>query len=98
VTVTGQGILDVTVWRQKQSLTVHLVNLTNPMMMKGPVREIYPVGAQHVSVEIPKGGRISRVQLCVAGSNIPFAVSGSRLEVDVPSVELHELVAVDLAS
>ncbi len=40
VTVTGPGVLDVTVWRQNASLTVHLVNLTNPMMMKGPVREL----------------------------------------------------------
>src|SRR6185436_3153593 len=31
VTVTGPGVLDVTVWRQKESMTVHLVNLTNPM-------------------------------------------------------------------
>ena len=39
-TVTGPGVLDVTVWRQKESMTVHLVNLTNPMMMKGPIREL----------------------------------------------------------
>src|SRR5260370_20296909 len=43
VSVTGPGLLDVTIWRQKQSLTVHLVNLTNPMMMKTPFREIIPV-------------------------------------------------------
>ena len=42
VTVTGPGVLDVTIWRQKDSLTVHLVNLTNPMMMKGPIREFIP--------------------------------------------------------
>ena len=42
VTVTGQGVLDVTVWQQAHSMTVHLVNLTNPMMMKGPVRELIP--------------------------------------------------------
>jgi hypothetical protein len=35
VTVTGSGMLDVTIWRQERSMTVHLVNLTNPMMMKG---------------------------------------------------------------
>jgi len=29
VTVTGPGVLDVTVWQQKDSLTMHLVNLTN---------------------------------------------------------------------
>ena len=44
VTVTGPGVLDVTVWEQKNSMTIHLVNLTNPMMMKGPFRELIPVG------------------------------------------------------
>ena len=44
VEVDGPGVLDVTVWRQRESMTVHLVNLTNPMMMKGPLREIIPVG------------------------------------------------------
>jgi len=34
-TVIGPGVIDVDRWRQKNSLTVHLVNLTNPMMMKG---------------------------------------------------------------
>ena len=38
VTVTGPGILDVSLWRQKNSMTVHLSNLNNPMMMKGPCR------------------------------------------------------------
>ena len=42
------GVLDLSIWRQKNSLTVHLVNLTNPMMMKGPVREIIPVSRQQV--------------------------------------------------
>ena len=38
VEVEGLGLLDVSVWRQRESITVHLVNLTNPMMMKGPLR------------------------------------------------------------
>ncbi|MEZ4659461.1 MAG: beta-galactosidase trimerization domain-containing protein [Caldilineaceae bacterium] len=45
VTVNGPGVLDVTVWEQAGAMTVHLVNLTNAMMMKGPVRELTPVGA-----------------------------------------------------
>ena len=39
VTVTGPGVLDVAIWKQASSMTVHLVNLSNPMMMKGPIRE-----------------------------------------------------------
>ena len=53
VTVEGRGVLDVAVWRQKDSMTVHCVNLTNPMMMKGPVREVIPVGGQTVRVHLP---------------------------------------------
>ena len=30
VEVTGSGVLDITLWRQRESLTVHLVNLTIP--------------------------------------------------------------------
>ena len=43
VSVSGPGIIDLSIWSQKNSLTVHLVNLTNPMMMKGPIREIIPL-------------------------------------------------------
>src|SRR5437660_1941909 len=50
VTVSGAGVLDVTVWRQEESMTVHLVNLTNPMMMKGRFREIFPSANQEVKV------------------------------------------------
>ena len=96
VSVTGPGVLDVTVWRQKESLTVHLVNLTNPMMMKGPVRELLPIGEQRVRVRLPDGSPAKRVRLLVGGQAPPFRQSGGWLEVTVPSVRAHEVVAVDL--
>jgi hypothetical protein len=96
VSVAGPGVLDVTIWRQKESLTVHLVNLTNPMMMKGPVRELLPVGEQRVRVRVPDGLRAKRLHLLVAGQAAPFRQSGEWLEVAVPSVRAHEVVAVDL--
>ena len=67
VTVKGQGILDVTVWLQQSSMTVHLVNLTNPMMMKGPIREFIAVGEQVVRVQSPAGKQVTRVHLLRAG-------------------------------
>src|SRR2546423_8688750 len=69
VTVSGPGVLDVTVWRQKQSITVHLVNLTNPMMMKGPFREFIPVGEQKVRVQLPKRMKGKTVHLLVSGKS-----------------------------
>ena len=66
VEVEGPGLLDVTVWRQRDSMTVHLVNLTNPMMMKGPLREIIPVGPERVRIRLPPGSAPRRVQLLTA--------------------------------
>ncbi len=51
VTVTGPGVLDVTVWKQASSMTIHLVNLSNAMMMKGPIREFLPLPPQTVSLQ-----------------------------------------------
>jgi hypothetical protein len=96
VEVEGPGVLDVTAWRQAASMTVHLVNLTNPMMMKGPFRELIPVGEQRVTVHLPEGAKARRVQLLVAGREVPVAQDGMRLVVAVPSVRDLEVVAVDL--
>ena len=96
VTVDGPGVLDVTYWRQRRSLTVHLVNLTNPMMMKGPVRELFPVGAQRVRVRLPDGLRARRLELLVSGGSPPFVQTGDTLEVVVPSISAHEVIAMDV--
>jgi hypothetical protein len=96
VTVSGQGILDVTVWQQKESITVHLVNLTNPMMMKGPIRELIPIGEQKVLVQLPKGAQAKTVRLLAAGKTVPAPTSGDYHEITVPSILDHEVVAIDL--
>ncbi|MBP8258105.1 MAG: beta-galactosidase trimerization domain-containing protein [Verrucomicrobia bacterium] len=96
VTVTGPGILDVTVWRQRGSLTVHLVNLTNPMMMKGPVRELIPVGEQQVRLQLPEGVQPKQVRLLAADMRLRAECRGGFLAVTVPSILDHEVVAIDL--
>jgi Hypothetical glycosyl hydrolase 6/Beta-galactosidase trimerisation domain len=89
VTVTGPGVLDVTVWKQASSMTVHLVNLTNPMMMKGPVRELIPVGPHEI--RLPAGVRPKRVQLLVSGATVAAGPV-----VRVQRIVEHEVIAVDL--
>jgi hypothetical protein len=96
VEVDGPGVLDVTVWRQASSMTVHLVNLTNPMMMKGPLRETIPVGPLRVRIRLPAGTRARKVQLLTAGTPVSGETAGNVLTLTVPSVELHEVVAIDL--
>jgi hypothetical protein len=96
VTVSGPGMLDISVWRQKASLTVHLVNLTNPMTMRGSFREILPAGRQVVEVRVPEALRARRVRLLERGSTLPAKVVNGALRVEVPAVNLHEVVAIDL--
>ena len=96
VTVSGPGVLDVTLWRQRDSMTVHLVNLTNPMMMKGPFREAIPIGPQKLRVRLPEGKKARRVQLLVSGQTPRVEESGGSLTLTVPSILIHEVVAIDL--
>lgn len=91
-------MLDVAVWNQRQSMTVHLVNLTNPMMMKGPVREIIPLPGQHVRIRVQNGKRVARAHLLVAKVEAPFRELDGLIELQVPSIGLHEVIALDFAA
>lgn len=95
VTFEGKGMFDVAVWTQKNSMTVHLVNLNNPMTMKGPVREIIPSPPQTVSVAIPRGRSADKVHLLVAERMVPVKHVANRLEIEVPPVGVNEIVAID---
>jgi hypothetical protein len=96
VEVEGPGLIDVTAWRQRGSMTVHLVNLTNPMMMKGPLREVIPVGPLRARIRVPAGARPSKVQLLTAGRVPRVEEANGVLTVTVPSVDVHEVIAIDL--
>lgn len=78
-------------------MTVHLVNLTNPMMLKGPFRELLPVDAQEVSVALPPNAGVRGVQLLVSAERPRYEVRDGRLRLTVPRIVDHEIVAVDLA-
>jgi hypothetical protein len=96
VEVEGPGVVDVTAWRQQQSMTVHLVNLTNPMMLKGPFRELIPVQAQ-VNIKIPPGTKVSGVKLLVSGQKAKYKIKEGRVSLKVNQILDHEIVALDLA-
>ena len=95
VEVLGHGVLDIAVWEQAHSMTVNLVNLTNPMMMKGPVREIIAVGSQEVRVRIPEGRKVTGVRLLTLDRKPKVVHGQGHITVTVPSIELLEVVAID---
>ena len=93
--VEGPGIMDVNVWGHPTAMTVHLVNLTNPMMMKGPMRELMSPGEQTVHIQLPADSRLRRVQLLKLDMMPTYERQGHILTVIVPSILDHEVIALD---
>jgi hypothetical protein len=96
VLVTGAGTLDVTMWRQKDSITVHMVNLTNPMMMKGPIREFIPTPPQQVTLRLPRGQKARKIQLLVSNQSPQVRELNGTISLTIPSILDHEVLAIDL--
>ena len=96
VTVSGQGLLDVTAWHDRDAVVIHLVNLTNPMAMKGPYREFFPVGEQVIKIRMPEGLHAKTARLLVAEKSVEMQRDGQELTIAVPSILDHEVVAIDI--
>jgi hypothetical protein len=47
-------------------------------------------------VRLPEGSRPKKVQLLTAGKTLDYKLSGTAITLTVPSVEVHEVVAIDL--
>jgi hypothetical protein len=92
VSVSGPGLHDIAVHENAAELAVCLVNLTNPMAMRGPIREFVPAGPLAVSVALPAGVHGASARLLVAGVERDVTVTAGRATVVVDSVELLEVV------
>lgn len=67
------------------------------MLMKGPVREVLQVGAQKVRMRLPDGLRATRVRLLTSGTEPDAEDRDGVLSLRVPSIGVHEVVAIDTA-
>jgi hypothetical protein len=73
-------------------MAVVLNNLSNPMMMKGPIREAFPVGRHEISVAVPAGKTLAKAALLVSGATPKVSEAGGRVNVEVPGIETIEVV------
>ncbi|MBB3950110.1 family 10 glycosylhydrolase [Aureimonas jatrophae] len=94
VEVEVEAMLDIAVREEADGLLVLLHNLTNPMMMKGPIRHAYPVGPQTLSVAVPEGRHVAEVRALVGGQALEAVPEGGRVRIEVPG--FRELEAVHL--
>ena len=90
--VEGRGVLDLSV-REGDGTTMILVNnITNPMMMKGPIREVYPVGPLTLSLAVPQGRTLRAAQRLGTGEDLGFIFADGRVRVSI--AELQTLDAI----
>jgi len=92
--VSGVGLIDVTAWKQEKSMTVHLVNLTNPMMMKGPFREFIPIDAT-VSIKVPSTMKVKSVKLLFQQREALYRMQNGMISLDLSRINDHEIIAID---
>ena len=95
VEVGGLGIVDIATREGDGRLSVHLVNLTNPMMMKGPIREAIPLAGQTVSVALPEGKTRATARLLVSGDVPKTTIGDGRIEVSLPPIKTSEVVLIE---
>lgn len=95
VEIEGRGVVDLAL-RQGDGTTVLLINnLTNPMMMKGPIREVFPIGPLNVSLAVAPGKTPDQVRLGSTGENLDFEVADGRVRVKLAELATLDAIQVD---
>jgi len=87
ITVTGDGVVDLFAWKTEAGHAVHILNYTNPNMLRGWFRETYPIGPLHVRVNSIKFARARALR-----AGIPLRVKGQ--EIEVPKITDYEVIAL----
>ena len=94
VSVTGDGMIEVFAWETEPGFALHLLNYTNPNMLRGWFTSTYPIGPQRVRAELLEGIDGARVDLLRAGSSVPLKRSGRTVEFTVPEVQDYEVAII----
>lgn len=97
VTVQGDGVIETFAWETEAGFAVHVLNYTNPAMHRGWIRNFYPIGPQKVSMRLPAGRSVSRVELLRAGIDLPYQVIDDLVEFTIPQVVDYEVAAMHSA-
>jgi hypothetical protein len=94
VTIEGTGAIEAFAWETEPGFALHILNYTNPNMHRGWIREYYPIGEQKVTLQLPPGRKVTRVELLRAESGIAFRQRGAQVEFTIPKVVDYEVAAM----
>ncbi|HEX5483982.1 MAG TPA: hypothetical protein VFZ08_15275, partial [Terriglobia bacterium] len=94
LTVEGPGMMEMFAWETEPGFALHILNYTNPHMMRPFIREFYPIGPLKVQFAVPEGKAISSARALRAGRTLPFKKNRSSLKFEVPAVKDYEVIAL----
>ncbi|WEK06013.1 MAG: family 10 glycosylhydrolase [Candidatus Devosia phytovorans] len=95
VEIEGRGVVDLGLRQGLDSTVLLINNLTNPMMMKGPIREVYPIGPLTVSIAMPQGRTVDQVRLGSTGERIEHQIAEGRVRVTLGELATLDAIQVD---
>ncbi|AJE47827.1 alpha-amylase family protein [Celeribacter indicus] len=96
VVVEGRSLVDLSVFEGDGATAVGLQNLTNPMMLKGPIRDVYPVGRHRISVALPEGRTGATARAVIdGGPELAVTLGHGRAEVEIEGIAEMEVVRFD---
>ena len=94
MTIDGDGVVEAFAWETDPGIALHLVNYTNPNMMRGWFRRFYPVGPLQIDFAAPAGRTIHHARALRAGRDLALRVEGSRVRFEVPQIADYEVIAL----
>ncbi|HLS32191.1 MAG TPA: hypothetical protein VK039_01250, partial [Brevibacterium sp.] len=97
VQVTGKGLIDVAVREAEDEIAVTVVNLTDPMAMRGQRHDSLPLYDQEVILRIPDHAQLGSAELVIAGTPVPTEVRGRQLHIPLERIDDLEVVHVTWA-
>jgi hypothetical protein len=93
--VEGRGLIDCHLYRQRNRLVLHLVNLTSAGTWRSPVHELISIGPLEISVRIPRDVHGRAVRFLVSGERKPVARKADWAGFEMNSLVDHEIAVIE---
>ncbi len=92
--VEGAGLMDCNIYRKREMLILHLVNLTSAGTWRQPVDEYIKIGPVKVKARLPEGVKANSIRPLVSDQNISHSVENGWVIFTINSITDHEVVVV----
>jgi hypothetical protein len=93
--VEADGLFDFNLYRQPTRLIIHIANLSNSAVWRGPVDAVVPSGALDLTVKLPMDVKARSARLLVAGQSVSVTQNEGWTMCRVPTVLTHEVIVIE---